>query len=82
MKLVIMAAGKGSRMYPFSQTVPKPLLKVAGKTLVEHNIDPIYKNFDEIIFIVKYKHEMFPEYFGDLWNEEVPIKYIIQETAP
>ncbi len=77
-----MAAGKGSRMYPLSQTVPKPLLKVAGKTLVEHNIDPIYTHFDEIIFIVKYKHEMFREYFGNIWNDEVPIKYIIQETAP
>jgi len=63
MHLVIMAAGEGSRMRPLTNTTPKPLLKVAGKTLIEHNILPIIDHFESIYFIVKYKADAFPGVF-------------------
>ena len=63
MHLVIMAAGEGSRMRPFTNTVPKPLLQICGKTIIEHNIESIVDNFESIFMIVKYKKESFVSYF-------------------
>lgn len=63
MHLVIMAAGEGSRLRPLTDTTPKPLLKICGKTIIEHNIESIIEHFDEIFMIVKYKKEKFREYF-------------------
>ena len=66
MHLVIMAAGEGSRMRPFTNTVPKPLLQICGKTIIENNIESIVDQFESIFMIVKYKKESFVSYF---WEE-------------
>ncbi|MCC6659229.1 MAG: NTP transferase domain-containing protein, partial [Rhodocyclaceae bacterium] len=39
MKVIILAAGYATRLYPLTLTQPKPLLPVAGKPMVEHVID-------------------------------------------
>lgn len=77
MNLVIMAAGEGSRMRPLTDATPKPLLKICGKTIVEHNIEDIVTHFDAIYFIVKYRKEDFREYFGNTYQWK-PIHYIDQ----
>lgn len=64
-------------MRPLTDTTPKPLLKICGKTIIEHNIEKIIPNFDSIFMIVKYKAEKFQEYFGDNYLGK-PIQYITQ----
>ena len=72
-----MAAGEGSRMKPLTDTTPKPLIKICGKTIIEHNIEPIIEYFDEIYIIVKYKEELFLSYFGHEYHGK-QIHYIGQ----
>ena len=72
-----MAAGEWSRMRPLTDNTPKPLLQICGKTIIEHNIEPIIEHFDEIFMIVKYKSECFREYFGDMYQGK-KIHYIEQ----
>ncbi len=81
MHLVIMAAWEWSRMKPFTDTIPKPLTQICGKTIIEHNIEWITEYFDEIFMIVKYKSECFREYFWDNYQWK-KIHYIEQwETS-
>ncbi len=72
-----MAAWEGSRMRPLTDTTPKPLLKICGKTIIEHNIESIIDQFDEIYLIVKYKSECFRTYFGETYKGK-KIHYIEQ----
>lgn len=81
MNLVIMAAGEGKRMLPLTSTTPKPLLKICGKAIIEHNIEPIIDCFDEIFFVVKYKSEKFHEYFWENYRGK-KVHYIEQIDTP
>ena len=38
MKVVILAGGKGSRIFEFTKKLPKPMIKISGKTILEHII--------------------------------------------
>ncbi len=67
MKAVILAAGKSTRAYPLTLTRPKPLLKAANKTILQHNLEQLKETglFDEVIIIVGYKADMIKKEFGN-----------------
>lgn len=62
MQAVILAAGKSTRTYPLTLTKPKPLLKVANKTILEHNLEAIKGIADEIILVVGFKKDMLKDF--------------------
>ena len=58
MQFIILTAGKSTRTYPLTLNKTKPLLKVANKTILEHNIEQIKPFAKEIILIVGRKKEL------------------------
>ncbi len=76
MKLVILAAGKGTRMGELTKDVPKPMLTVLGKNLIEHKLDAIpLERFSEIVLVVGYLQHVIRNYFGNSYKG-VPITYV------
>ena len=53
MKVVIPVAGVGTRLRPHTHSQPKPLLHLAGRTIIDHVLEPVVKlNPEEVIFVV------------------------------
>lgn len=78
MQAVILAAGKGVRMLPLTHERPKPLVEVAGKTLLEHKFDILPPGIEEVILIIGYQGNLIKEQFGSSYKD-IPIRYIVQE---
>jgi len=78
MQAVILAAGKSTRTYPLTLIKPKPLLKVAGKTIIEHNLDQLVGLVNEVYIVVGYKAEMIKEFVGNKFKG-MNIKYVVQK---
>src|SRR3989304_7181939 len=63
MKAVIPVAGEGTRMRPLTDAVPKPLLEVAGDTILGHLLRTLEGlPIEELIFVVGFKKEMIIDY--------------------
>ena len=65
MKAIILAAWEWSRLRPLTNTIPKPLIKIFGKSIIEHNLENIYKYVNEVILVVKYKEELIKQAFWE-----------------
>jgi len=69
MKVVIPAAGKGTRLRPHTFSRPKPLIRFAGKSMLEHIVSNLEGlEISEYIFIVGYLKEQFVNYFDGSIN--------------
>ena len=78
MKAVILAAGEGKRLRPFTETMPKVMLPVANKPVLEHVLDALKNSgITEIILVVGYKKEVIMDYFKDY--KEIKITYVVQD---
>lgn len=76
MKAMILAAGRGERMRPLTDTMPKPLLPVAGKALIEYSLENLAKaGFNEIVINVAYLGQQIKNYCGDGKRWQVAIEY-------
>jgi bifunctional UDP-N-acetylglucosamine pyrophosphorylase/glucosamine-1-phosphate N-acetyltransferase len=77
MQCVILAAGLGTRMRPLTETMPKPLVPVCGKSLLDHVIDALPSSVDELILVVGYKSEMIREHCGTEYKGK-KVQYVEQ----
>ncbi len=66
MKSVILAGGLGTRVRPFTQVIPKPLLPIGEKAVLEIQIEHLeHYGFTEIFLATNYKSEYIEKFFGD-----------------
>jgi len=82
MKAVILAGGLGTRLKPFTQVIPKPLLPIGERSVLEIQIEHLKKyGFDEIYLATSYKSEYIENFFGDGSRLGVKLK-ISKEDKP
>ena len=67
MQLLILCGGRGKRLRPFTDEIPKPLLEIHGKPIIEYQIDFFRRHgIEDIILCSGYKHELFKEKYPEL----------------
>ncbi|MDD5054372.1 MAG: nucleotidyltransferase family protein, partial [Candidatus Nanoarchaeia archaeon] len=84
MKAVILAAGEGSRLWPISENVPKPLVKILGKYFLEYQIIELIRIGIKDVIIIKGKNfnELFEKFSHEMSEKYgVIITYMIQEDS-
>jgi NDP-sugar pyrophosphorylase family protein len=78
MKAVILAGGLGTRLKPFTEAIPKPLLPIGEKAVLEIQIEHLKKyGFNEIYLATNYKSKYIENFFGD--GSKFGVKLIISK---
>lgn len=81
-KAIILAGGKGTRMKPMTNFLPKPMLRIQDKPTLEHNIDLLKRHgIKDIIISIGYKGDKIKEHLGDGSQLGVNIIYV-EEDSP
>ncbi|MHB0868353.1 MAG: sugar phosphate nucleotidyltransferase [Chloroflexota bacterium] len=81
MKAVVMAGGEGSRLRPLTLGRPKPMVPIATKPVMQHNLDLLKRHgITEVVVTVQYMASMIQDYFGDGSQLGMKIVYSVEET--
>ena len=82
MKVLILAAGRGERLRPFTDHTPKPLLQVGGRPLIEHMIANLSEaGFNEFIVNLSHLGEQIQAQLGDGSRFGIRIAYSLEENG-
>ena len=80
LEAVIMAGGRGKRLSPLTDTIPKPMLRLGDKPIIEHNIGRLISfGIKKIYISVKYLGEQIVNYLGDGSQKGISIEYVWED---
>ena len=81
MYALVLAGGKGERLRPLTDRVPKPMAPVAGRPILEHQIEWLKEaGVESVVFLVGYRWESIRSHFGDGSRYGVNIAYSIESS--
>ncbi|MCD6485118.1 MAG: NTP transferase domain-containing protein [Candidatus Odinarchaeota archaeon] len=81
MKALILAGGIGKRLSPITETIPKAMIPLVGKPLLEHIIESLKaNNIKDIYLVVGYMANKIQDYFGNGYKFDVNVTYIHQPS--
>ena len=81
MQAVVMAGGFGTRLAPLTDTVPKPMLPLGGKPLLEHTVTRLRgAGIQRVSITTHYRAEQISDHFGDGRSFDVDLRYIEEKT--
>jgi len=79
MKAVVLAAGEGARMGPFTASEPKVMIPVGNKPILEYAVEALVENgIHDLVFVVGYRRERIQSYFEDGGRFNAHIEYAVQ----
>ena len=80
--VLVMAGGRGSRLQPMTDTVPKPLLKVGDKAIIDHNIDRLSAfGIDDFHISVRYLGEQLEDHYNAKDLNGTKVNFVWEEKA-
>ena len=81
MKVVLLAAGLGKRLEPMTSSIPKPMIMMSGKPILEHIVIDLKKSgFTDFCIVIGYLGDKIKSHFGDGTSLGIHISYVEQEN--
>ena len=76
---IILAGGAGTRLRDRLGDLPKPMIPIAGKPLLEHQVElATTHGFSDLVFFVHYRADLIENYFGDGSKWSIRIRYVTE----
>ncbi len=79
MDAIILAAGRGTRLRPLTDTIPKPLIPIAGRGTLLRLLDTLPKSISRVVVVVGYLGEQIRAEVG-IVSRDRPVEYVTQEV--
>ena len=81
MYALILAGGRGERLRPLSDNVPKPMVPLCGKPILWYQVQFLKKaGVTDVVFLAGYRWEAIQEYFGDGSSHGIRVHYSVEDT--
>ncbi len=81
MYALILAGGQGERLRPLTDTIPKPMVQVAGKPILVRQVEGLKKaGVTDVVFLAGYRAQVIQDYFGDGDAFGIRAHYSIEDT--
>ena len=81
MYAMVLAGGKGERLRPLTDTLPKPMAPVGGKPILERQVEWLREGGVEgVVFLAGYRWEAIRDYFGDGSGFGVSVRYSVEDS--
>ena len=81
MYALILAGGKGERLRPLTDTLPKPMVPICGKPILEHQVEWLKAGgVTDVVFLAGYRWEAIKDHFGDGQAFGISAQYSVEDS--